>query len=89
MEYGNRNTEEDSFYWIKFQEGPIKEVGINGCQTPEIITVLIDELERLNVGEFETVETEYAIVWLMKARQSLGKRTSDREARGVEGTQRP
>ena len=85
MEYGNTNTDEVPFYWIKFQEGPVKTVGKNGCQTPDILGVMIEELERLNVGEFKTIQTTQAVKRLQEALAYLNARTAEREARGVEG----
>ena len=77
-----------NFYNIVFQEGAVKEVGINGCQTPDIINVLIKELTLLNVAPHATRETSMAITKLDEAAMWLDKRIKDREARGVEGTQK-
>lgn len=66
------------------QNGPIKEVGKNGCQVVDVIAVAKKILEGLhekypseyNMRTIDALET--AIYW-------QEKRTKDREARGVEG----
>ncbi len=70
---------------IKFQDGPIKEVGVNGCQTEDVIAVLIDRLRALNVPPYSTRETSLAITALEEADNWLERRTRDRIKRGVEG----
>ncbi len=72
---------------IKFQLGPVKEFGKNGCQIPEIIRILIKRLEGFNRedGPFRCRENSLAITKLEEATHWLGHRTAEREARGVEG----
>lgn len=76
-------------YTIRFQEGAVADVGINGCQTPDIINVLVKELTKLNVGPMANRETTIAITRLVEAKMWLELRTRDRSERGVEGTQTP
>ena len=71
---------------FKFQEGPVKEAGVNGCQVEDVIAVLIDRLRSLNVPPYNTRETSLAITALEEADNWLHRRTRDRIARGVEGT---
>jgi len=71
---------------VKFtvQNGPIKEVGVNGCQIDELIyiaTVVIRDLNR----QFPCRENSIAITKLEEALHWLDARTKDREDRGVEG----
>ena len=66
------------------QNGPIKEVGKNGCQVDDIIAVAKTILEGLN-ERFRCVETFAAIKSLDDALFWLNKRKEDREKRGVEG----
>ena len=71
---------------IKFtlQEGPIKEVGENGCQIDFIIyctRLIIADFNR----RFPCRENSCAITHLDEAMMWLKKRTEDREKRGAEG----
>lgn len=66
------------------QNGPIKEVGLNGCQVNEIIETAKVILEGLN-KKFPCRENSSAITKLDEALMWLEKRTKDRESRGVEG----
>ena len=71
---------------VKFQEGPIKENGVNGCHNEDLIAIVIDRLECLNQGDFRCRENSIAITKLEEALMWLNKRTLDRRSRGVEGT---
>lgn len=70
---------------IKFQDGPIKENGVNGCQIEDVITVLLLRLEGFQNGEYWCEENAMAITHLKEAQNWLYRRTRDRETRGVEG----
>lgn len=71
---------------VKFQEGPIKENGVNGCHNEDLIAIVLDRLQCLNQGDFKCRENSIAITKLEEAMMWLNKRTADRKARGVEGT---
>jgi hypothetical protein len=71
---------------IHFQEGPIKECGVNGVANEDLINMVICRLEGFQKSEFACKENEQAINKLSEALMWLRKRTNDREARGVEGT---
>ena len=70
---------------LHFQQGPVKEVGVNGIQNEQLIAVLVHRLGVLNrafpcrVNSLAITKLEEALLW-------LEKRTADRKARGVEGT---
>lgn len=66
------------------QNGPIKEVGVNGCQVEDIIAVAKTIVEGLN-AKFPSRENSMIITKLDVAILWSKKRTADREARGVEG----
>jgi len=66
------------------QNGPIGEVGKNGCQVTEIIAVAKHILEGLN-RLYPSRENAMSITKLDEALMWQDKRTSDRIARGVEG----
>lgn len=68
-----------------FQLGPVKENGVNGLQNEQLIAVLVHRLGVLNKA-FPCRENSIAITKLEEARLWLEKRTADRKARGVEGT---
>ena len=71
---------------IRFQKGPIKENGVNGCHNEDLIAIVLDRLQCLNQGDFACRENSIAITKLEEALMWLNKRTADRKARGVEGT---
>lgn len=66
------------------QNGPVKEVGVNGCQVDTIIEAAKTMLEGLNKN-FPCRENSVAITKLDEAVMWLKKRKTDRERRGVEG----
>jgi hypothetical protein len=74
-------TNEISFH---LQSGPIKEVGLDGCQVDTMIETSKIILEALN-KEFPCRETSMAITKLDETLMWLEKRKKDRIKRGVEG----
>lgn len=81
-----RVTDEFGFINIKFQLGPVKEFGKNGCQIEDVITALITRLQGFQKGPFACVENQVALDHLNGALAALELRTAQREQRGVEGT---
>lgn len=71
---------------IHFQEGPIKECGVNGVCNEDLLNIVIDRLEHFQNSEFSCRENAMAITKLEEALLWLRKRTMAREQRGVEGT---
>jgi len=71
---------------IHFQEGPIKEHGVNGVNNEDLIAMVICRLEHFQKSEFACRENALAITKLEEALLWLRKRTMGREKRGVEGT---
>ncbi len=71
---------------IKFQVGPIKEVGVNGCQIEDVIDVLVERLEAFQRGPLKCAENKMALNMLLGAKGWLHERTVLRQAQGVEGT---
>lgn len=69
---------------FQIQDGPIKEVGLNGCQVDTIIAFATTLLESFN-KQFPCRENSLAITKLQEAYFWLKARKKDREARGVEG----
>lgn len=70
---------------FNIQNGPIKEVGVNGCQVDTLIEAAKKIIEGLNAkspcreNAMVITKLDEALLWSMK-------RKLDREARGVEGT---
>lgn len=71
---------------VNFQEGPIKENGVNGVNNEDLIAMVISRLEHFQDSDFRCRENAVAITKLQESLMWLRKRTMDREARGVEGT---
>lgn len=71
---------------IHFQEGPIKENGVNGVMNEDLIAMVITRLEHFQQTEFRCKENAMAITKLEETLLWLRKRTMGREARAVEGT---
>jgi hypothetical protein len=70
------------------QDGPVNEVGVNGCQVDEIIHVAKLMLEGLNKN-ISCRENSIAITKLDEALLWLKKRKEDRINRNVEGYEKP
>ncbi len=70
---------------FKIQDGPIKEVGKNGCQVDDIIRFAKYLIEGFD-EKFPCEQNDIAIGHLGQALHQLRKRRIDREERGVEGT---
>jgi hypothetical protein len=71
---------------IRFQNGPIQEAGVNGISGEALIAVVIDRLRSFQAGPFACRENAIALTKLEEGLMWLQKRTRDRMARGVEGT---
>jgi len=71
---------------IKFQNGPLKEEGTNGFSGEALLAVVEDRLLCFQAGPYACRENAVALTKLQEALMWLQKRTRDRMARGVEGT---
>lgn len=80
------HLEDDKLCEVNFQEGPIKEAGINGINNEDLIAMVICRLEHFNNSEYRSRDNSMAITKLEEALLWLRKRTIGRENRGVEGT---
>lgn len=72
---------------FRIQNGPIKEVGVNGCQVDTMIETAKIIIEGLN-AKFPCRENSIAITKLEEALMWMEQRRKNREKRGVEGTSR-
>lgn len=71
------------FIQVQFQDGPIGQNGVNGCQVEDVIQVAIDRVRALNVEPFNCRENSLAITALEEAQNWLFRRTLQRMERGV------
>ena len=71
---------------VKFQVGPIKENGVNGCHHEDLVAIVLDRLQCFQASEYKCRENALAITKLEEALHWLRHRTDARSARGVEGT---
>jgi len=81
-----RGIEGDILCKIHFQEGPIKESGLNGIFIEDLIAICINRLETFQKSDFRCRENACAITKLEESLLWLNKRTNNRQRRGVEGT---
>ena len=71
---------------VKFQNGPIKEFGINGITNEALIAIVLDRLRGFQAGDFKCRENALAITNIEQGLLWLNARTKERTERGVEGT---
>lgn len=71
---------------VKFQEGPIKESGVNGVMNEDLLAMVIARLKYFQESEFACRENAVALTKLEEAMMWLEKRTTARERKGIEGT---
>jgi hypothetical protein len=77
-------TEKMNTISFRIQNGPIKEVGVNGCQVLTIIKAAIIIIDELN-NKFPCEENEQTLLHLDMAIEFQESRTKNRRLRGVEG----
>lgn len=71
---------------LSFQDGPVKESGVNGISIESLLAICIDRLEGFQSGPYATSGNGIALSNLRSALDELKARTKNRQARGVEGT---
>lgn len=71
---------------VLFQNGPIKDVGVNGITHEAYLAILIDRMRGFQAGEYKNQNNAIALKSLEDALFHLQRRTAERIARGVEGT---
>ena len=74
---------------LRFQKGPIKEVGVNGITQEALLAVVIDRLEGFQSGPFACKDNEDALAMIKGGLTCLLKRTRLRQTLGIEGTNVP
>lgn len=71
---------------VLFQNGPIKEAGVNGVTQEALMAICIDRLRSFQAGPFSCRENAIALTKMEEALMWLQRRTVARIKRGVEGT---
>ncbi len=71
---------------ILFQNGPIKETGVNGITGEALLAIEIDRLRGFQEGPYKCRENAIALTHIEEALMWLQRRTVARIKRGVEGT---
>ncbi len=71
---------------ILFQNGPIKEAGVNGITSEALIAICIDRLRSFQTGPYGCRENAIALTHFEEGLMWLQRRTVARIKRGVEGT---
>ncbi len=82
---GSASPKKDSYGFIRFQDGPVLENGVNGTSMEEVTKVLIARLEGYQRGPFPCEENAKALGMFQSALAWLDERTARRRDQGVEG----
>ncbi len=69
----------------QFQEGPIREVGVNGYTNEAFLAIVEHRLESFQSGPFPSSYNQAALSGVQFSQTCLKSRTRDRQNRGVEG----
>lgn len=71
---------------VHFQEGPIKEVGVNGVCNEDLLLMVYARLDCFQHSDYMCTENEEAMRHIEEAVKALRSRTNRRKAAGIEGT---
>lgn len=71
---------------VMFQNGPIKEAGVNGITQEVLLAIVIDRMRSFQAGPFSCRENAIALTHFEEGLMWLQRRTVARIKRGVEGT---
>src|SRR5690348_16282031 len=83
---GPGNSTKQNAFRIIFQNGPIKEAGVNGITQEALLAITIDRLRSFQAGPYSCRENAIALTHCEEALMWLQRRTVARIKRGVEGT---
>lgn len=72
---------------LRFQNGGVAEVGVNGIQIEDLLAMSAHRLECFQAGPFACIQNQSALESIKHALATLDARTADRKARNVEGKQ--
>lgn len=81
-----KDYEQTNIELIFFQNGPIKEAGVNGVTQEALLAIIMDRLKSFQAGPYASVHNANALSHCEAALSDLQARTRQRIARGVEGT---
>ncbi|MCK9198320.1 MAG: hypothetical protein M0P49_01820 [Bacilli bacterium] len=81
-----RVSDDEVIAKIDFQEGPIKENGVNGVANEDLLGMILIRLIGLQNSEFKCEENAKAINLIEETLKTLRSRTNKRIERGVIGT---
>jgi len=82
----DRKDSDKIYGMVTFQDGPVKESGVNGLGEEDLLLILIDRLRGHQAGPFKTQINEAALSRLESALLNLNTRTKKRIEQGIEGT---
>ena len=71
---------------IHFQEGPIKECGVNGVANEDLLNMVLCRLKHFQDSPYKCYENQAAIEYIETALEWLKARTNKRAEEGKEGT---
>lgn len=71
---------------VNFQNGPIKESGVNGVTQEALLAIVIDRLRSFQAGPYACKSNADALAHVETGLEHLKARTRERLSRGVEGT---
>lgn len=71
---------------VKFQSGPVREVGLNGIFVEDLLEATAKRLETYQNSKYNCDENEEALQHVREALKSLDRRTQKRILKNVEGT---
>lgn len=86
IRWKNERDQTEPHVFIGFQNGPIKECGVNGVTGEALIAIEIDRLRSFQAGPFASPFNASALAHFEAGLSDLQARTRERIARGVEGT---
>lgn len=82
----DESRRDETMLHVLFQNGPIKEFGVNGITQEALLAIVIDRLRCFQDGPFACQDNQDAMEHCIAALNHLQARTRARIARGVEGT---
>ena len=83
---GGMNDTKPNYCRVSFQNGPIKEFGVNGITQEALLAIVIDRLRSFQQGPYSCRDNAIALTHCEDALMWLQRRTRERIKRGVEGT---
>lgn len=85
IRWKNERDQTEPHCFIGFQNGPIKEAGVNGVTQEALLAICIDRMRSFQTGPFACEANSLALSHMEEALFYLQQRTRERIARGVEG----